>query len=69
MDVRKRLGNTLYYQSSDLAGSMLGQKIYTSDGEIELTEEECNIAFIGARMTWKEYIMLSAISKVFGKSL
>lgn len=40
ISVKKELGNALYYQSRDVAGSELGRKIYLSEGGIELTDDE-----------------------------
>lgn len=40
INVKKDLGNALYYQSKDIAGAELGRKIYLSDGPIQLTDEE-----------------------------
>lgn len=40
ISVKKDLGNALYYQSKDIAGSELGRKIYLSEGPINLTEAE-----------------------------
>lgn len=40
IDLRKDIGNKLYYQSADLEGSELGRKIYFSEGELELSDNE-----------------------------
>ena len=40
IDIRKPLGNALYYKSQDLAGSELGRKIYLSTGNIDITDKE-----------------------------
>jgi hypothetical protein len=40
MDVRKDIGNFIYQNSRDLDALELAQKIYRSDGEIELTQTE-----------------------------
>ena len=40
---RDYIAEQLYNQSHDEAGAMLAQKIAQSEGEIELSEDECKI--------------------------
>jgi len=40
IDVRKEIGNFIYQNSRDLGALELAQKIYRSDGEIELLQPE-----------------------------
>ena len=40
---RDYIAEQLYNQSHDEAGALLAQKIAQSEGEIELSEDECNI--------------------------
>ena len=42
LDLRKQIGNYLYYQSQDLAGSELGKRVYFSSASegLEITDDE-----------------------------
>lgn len=43
IDIRKDLGNTIYQKTGDLGEVELAKKIYTSEGDIILTEEQKQI--------------------------
>lgn len=61
-DIRKPLGNYLYYQSTDLIGSELGKRIYFSEADIELTEQEVKIIMEAVNTIYKSYILRQAIT-------
>lgn len=42
MDVRKRIGDTLYLQGAGIAQAELGFRIFKSDGPIELSADDMN---------------------------
>lgn len=65
LDIRKQLGNYLYYQSQDLSGSELGRNIYFSNGEIEIKEEEKKIIKDAVNVMYKSYVIKTAINKLF----
>ncbi len=65
LDLRKQIGNYLYYQSQDLAGSELGRNIYFSNGEIEIKEEEKKIIKDAVNVMYKSYVIKTAINKLF----
>lgn len=62
-DIRKPLGNYLYYQSTDLFGSELGKRIYFSEADIELTEQEVKIIMDAVNIIYKSYILRQAIAE------
>ena len=43
VDLRRELGNRLYYQSRDISQAELGRRIYHSEGPMHLTESEADI--------------------------
>jgi hypothetical protein len=43
VDVRIGIGNQIYFNAQDIAVRDLGRKIYKSEGEIELTDEEAQV--------------------------
>lgn len=43
MDVRKRIGDTLYLQGAGIAQAELGFRIFKSDGPIDLSPDDMNI--------------------------
>lgn len=61
IDVRKPLGNSLYYGSRDLKGSELGRKIYFSSGEVDLLEEEKKIIAATLEQVYPSYVIRQAI--------
>ena len=61
IDVRKQLGNSLYYGSRDLKGTELGSKIYFSSGEVDLTEEDKKIIVATLEQSWPSYVVRQAI--------
>ena len=42
-DFRQQLGNQLYMQGRNIEECELGKKIYFADGEVELSEKECQM--------------------------
>lgn len=67
INVRRDLGNALYYQSTDVAGSELGQKIYHSDGEIELSAEEKELVTAIVPKIYPSYVARQAIIDAINK--
>ena len=71
LDLRKQIGNYLYYQSQDLAGSELGRNIYFSNGEIEIKEEENKIIKdaenSGVKVAWSNPCIETWFNAYFGK--
>ena len=62
-DVRKQLGNYLYYQSRDLQGSELGKRIYFSAGEEEINKEEAAAITKAAAEMWPSWVIREAVRK------
>ena len=61
-DFHEVLGNQLYMQGRDIKECELGRKIYFSEGEIELTDDEAKIV-LDAVKGWS-YIARTAIEKM-----
>lgn len=61
LDVRKQLGNALYYRSQDLAGSELGKTIYHSDGDIELNDNEVRLVKDMVKEIFSGYVVQKAV--------
>lgn len=61
LDIRKQLGNFLFYSSTDLKGSELGRKIYFSDGEVDLHEEDKKIILASLERAFPSYVVRQAI--------
>ena len=61
-DYKDYLAEQLYNQSHDEEGVLLAQKIAQSEGEIELSEDECNI--IKTLLTPYPYFMRSAFDEL-----
>ena len=67
LDLRKQIGNFLYYQSQDLKGSELGRAIYFSDEKgLEITDEEKKLITDAVKTLFKPYIIRTAIEKTLG---
>ena len=66
LDVRKALGNYLYYQSRDLAGSQLGKDIYLSKADIELDDEKIKLVQEAVEKMYQSYIIKVALEKALG---
>lgn len=64
-DFQKQLGNQLYMQGRHLEECELGTRIYHADGEVELSEKECEMVryFIAGY----SYIARSAIENQLKK--
>lgn len=43
MDVRKDIGNFIYQNSRDLGALELARKIYFSDGDVEMSQQEISV--------------------------
>lgn len=63
-DIRKGLGNSLYLGMSGIEAHLLAEKIYKSNGEIELDETECSVIsgslhlFNGSFAdSWNDYVL------------
>lgn len=65
VDLRKQIGNYLYYQSQDLQGSELGRGIYFADAEkgLEITDEEKKLITDAVKTLFKPYVIRTAIEK------
>ena len=61
-DYKDYLAEQLYNQSHDEEGALLAQKIAQSEGEIELSEDECNI--IKTLLQPYPYFMRSAFDEL-----
>ena len=61
-DYKDYLAEQLYNQSHDEEGVLLAQKIAQSEGEIELSEDECNI--IKTLLAPYPYFMRSAFDEL-----
>jgi len=61
-DYKDYLAEQLYNQSHDEEGALLAQKIAQSEGEIELSEDECNI--IKTLLAPYPYFMRSAFDEL-----
>ena len=61
IDIRKQLGNFLFYSSTDLQGSELGRKIYLSSGEVDLHEEDKKIILDALVRAFPSYVVRQAI--------
>ena len=59
---RDYIAEQLYNQSHDEAGAMLAQKIAQSEGEVELSEDECNI--IKTLLAPYPYVMRTAFEEL-----
>lgn len=64
IDVRKPIGNYLYYNSRDLEGSTLGHDIYYSEGAISLTEKQKNIIKSCIHDAIPSYILSHAVESI-----
>lgn len=64
IDVRKPIGNYLYYNSCDLEGSTLGKDIYYSEGEMTLTEKQKNIVKTSLHEAITSYVISQAVKKL-----
>lgn len=63
-DIRKGLGNNIYMGMPGIEAHLLAEKIYKSEGEIELDETECAVIdrstglFTGSFAdSWKDYVL------------
>ena len=61
-DYKDYLAEQLYNQSHDEEGALLAQKIAQSEGEFELSEDECNI--IKTLLAPYPYFMRSAFDEL-----
>ena len=61
-DFHEVLGNQLYMQGRDIKECELGRKIYFSEGEIEITDDEAKI--IREAVKGWSYIARTAIEKM-----
>ena len=67
LDLRKQIGNYLYYQSQDLKGSELGKAIYFSDKEgLEINDEQKKMITDAADGLFKSYVVRTAIKEAIG---
>lgn len=68
LDVRKPLGNYLYYNSQDLEGSELGKRIYHSDAEkgIEISEKDKKLITGAIKAIYKSYVISTAAISALG---
>lgn len=64
IDVRKPIGNYLYYNSRDLEGSTLGKDIYYSEGEMTLTEKQKNIVKMSLHEAITSYVIAHAVESI-----
>ena len=64
IDVRKPIGNYLYYNSRDLEGSTLGHDIYYSEGVMELTEKQKNIIKSCIHEAIPSYVIARAVELI-----
>lgn len=62
-DIRKGLGNNIYMRVPGIEAHLLAEKIYKSEGEIELNETECAVIdssiglFTGSFAdSWHDYV-------------
>lgn len=62
---QKQLGNQLYMQGQHLEECELGTRIYHADGEVELSEKECEI--VRKYVQGYSYIARSAIENQLKK--
>jgi len=64
IDIRKPLGNQLYMQGEDIVECELGRKIWNSDGEIEIDQQEVNAV---VKFTQQyPYLTRSAVKRACG---
>lgn len=61
LDVRKQLGNALYYRSQDLKGSELGKRIYFSEGEIKIDDAEKELVKGMCEQVFGSYVVRQAV--------
>ena len=68
LDLRKQIGNYLYYQSQDLAGSELGKRVYFSSASegLEITDDERKLLSDAADGLFKSYVVRTAIKEAIG---
>lgn len=68
LDLRKQIGNYLYYQSQDLAGSELGKRVYFSSASegLEITDDERKLLSDAADGLFKSYVIRTAIKEAIG---
>lgn len=64
-DFQKQLGNQLYMQGRHLEECELGTRIYHAEGEVELTDKECEI--VRNYVQGYSYIARSAIENQLKK--
>lgn len=64
-DFQKQLGNQLYMQGRHLEECELGTRIYHADGEVELSEKECEM--VRNAVQGYSYIARSAIENQLKK--
>jgi hypothetical protein len=62
---RDYIAEQLYHQSHDEAGALLAQKIAQSEGEIELSEDECKI--LKTLLQPYPYFMRTAFDEILNK--
>ena len=67
LDVRKQLGNYLYYQSRDLTGTELGKRIYFAEAKIEISDDEAKIVKDAVGVLWQSYVVKQAFVEVLEK--
>ena len=68
LDLRKQIGNYLYYQSQDLAGSELGKRVcFSSASEgLEITDDERKLLSDAADGLFRSYVVRTAIKEAIG---
>lgn len=68
LDLRKQIGNYLYYQSQDLAGSELGKRVYFSSASegLEITDDERKLLSDAADGLFRSYVVRTAIKEAIG---
>ena len=64
-DFQKQLGNQLYMQGRNIEECELGKRIYHADGEVELSEKECEM--VRNYIAGYSYVARSAIENQIKK--
>lgn len=59
-DFKQQLGNQLYMQGRNIDECELGKKIYFADGEVDLSEKECQM--VGQAIQGYSYVAREAIN-------
>lgn len=64
-DFKQQLGNQLYMQGRNIEECELGKKIYFADGEVELSEKECQM--VSQAIQGYSYVAREAIREMLNE--